>query len=1134
MARIYDNIEVKFTEGLQDIITNVGVKRVDFCVGYFNLRGWRLVVNPINDIPGDYIYEGSEQKYRYCRLLIGMHQPNRELVRRLYSEKTLPDSNYARQCKLAIARDFKQQLLIGLPTKEDEWTLRRLSAQLKEDKVCVKLYVAEPLHAKLYLAHRPNDNWNKVQAIMGSSNLTYAGLTRQGELNAEFGDSDSAKKLANWFEDRWNDRFCIDITKELIDAIDNSWAGEQIIPPYYIYLKAAYHLSAEARSGIKEFTLDPQFQHELFDFQQNAVKIAARHLNNDKRGGAMIGDVVGLGKTITACAIAKIYEMTFASSTLIICPANLQEMWDKYRKRYDLKADIISMAKHIDVDSARFYRLVIVDESHNLRNSSGKRYQNIKALIEHQDCKVLLLTATPYNKDFSDLASQLRLFIGEDDDLGIRPEAYIRELGGERAFLQKHNEVFIRSIKAFEKSPFPDDWMELMKLFLVRRTRTFIKDNYAKTDPKNGRKYLEFKDGRRNYFPDRMPKAIKFKTEDGDQYSRLYSKEMVDMMGDLRLPRYGLSKYENPEATTNAPRTDKQLLENLSRAGQRMMGFCKSTFFKRIDSSGFAFLLTLYRHILRNAVFIYAIDNKLPLPIGDENNLPDTFIEDEDINDIFEHDNDEEDRMGGDGLIDIPTDMKVYMEKAQAYYDILSQKNNVAWINSTYFKRSLKTHLKQDCQKLIQMIELCGKWNPSTDQKLNELQDLLNNQHGSEKVLVFTQYSDTANYIYRQLRKRGFKQIERATGASANPTDIVERFSPKSNNAQVQGKELRILVATDVLSEGQNLQDSHIIVNYDLPWAIIRLIQRAGRVDRIGQQAETIFCYSFFPAEKVEEIINLRKRLNERINENAKIVGSDEVFFEGNEKNLRDMYNEKSGVLDDEEDTDVDLASLAYQIWKNATDANPKLKKIIPELPDVIYSTKRATDSMHDGVVTYLKTYNDFDILTWCNSKGEVISQSQKKILQALACSADEPTLPPLDNHFELVKEAVESSKQEDTGVSGILGNRFSTRYRIIDLLEHYYNQPPTLFFSEEQRQQLKLAIDDIYNYQFVESSKNILGRMLRISENDDIVETVLEMRKNGTLCRIDKEKSEHKDPTIICSMGMAYINENVENNNQP
>lgn len=1126
MAKIFDNIEIKFTEALQGIITNVGVKRVDFCVGYFNLRGWNLVVNQIDSLPGDYVYEGRTNKFRYCRLLIGMHQPDRELVRRLYSAMQLPDANYVSQCKLEIAREFKRQLLLGLPTKEDEWTLRRLSAQLKEDKVCVKLYLAEPLHAKLYLAHRPEDNWNKIQAIMGSSNLTYAGLTKQGELNAEFGDSDQAEKLSNWFDDRWNDRFCIDITKELIDAIDNSWAGENIIPPYYIYLKTAYHLSSDARSGIKEFTLPPEFQHELFDFQQTAVKIAARHLNSEKRGGAMIGDVVGLGKTITACAIAKIYEMTFASSTLIICPANLQDMWAKYRKKYDLKADIISMAKPIDVDSARYYRLIIIDESHNLRNASGKRYQNIKALIEHQDCKVLLLTATPYNKDYSDLAAQLKLFISEDNDLGIRPEEYIRELGGDRAFLQKHSEVFIRSIKAFEKSYYSDDWMELMKLFLVRRTRTFIKENYAKTDPLNGRKYLEFNDGRRNYFPDRIPKAIKFKTEEGDQYSRLYSEEMISMMEELRLPRYGLSTYENPVKTATASQFDKQLLANLSRAGKRMMGFCKSTFFKRIDSSGFSFLLTLYRHILRNAVFIYAIEEKLPLPIGDENELPDTFIEDEDINDIFTHDNDEEDRMGGDGMIEIPNDMSVYMAKAKEYYNILCEKNNVDWIQSSYFKRTLKTHLREDCDQLIKMIDLCGKWNPTTDQKLNELQDLLIKTHGKEKVLIFTQYSDTANYIYRQLRRRGFKQIERATGASANPTAIVEHFSPLSNHTNVStSEELRILVATDVLSEGQNLQDSHVIVNYDLPWAIIRLIQRAGRVDRIGQEAEQIFCYSFFPADKVEEIIRLRKRLNERINQNANIVGSDEVFFEGNAQNLTDMYNEKSGVLDDDEDdSDVDLASQAYQIWKNATDADPKLKQIIPELSDAVYSTKRAADPLHDGVVTYIKTRNDYDVLTWYNSKGEIVSQSQKKILQALACSADEPALQPLDNHFDLVRCAVESTKTESTNVSGILGNRFSTRYRIIDLLEHYYNQPPTLFFSEEKRQLLKLAIDDIYNYQFVESSKVILGRLLRVSTQDDIVETVLEMHKNGTLCRIDKDRNEDKDPTIICSMGLRNV----------
>ena len=1125
MARIYDNIETKFTKGLQDIITNVGVKRVDFCVGYFNLRGWQLVVNQIDNIPGDYVYEGNVQLFRCCRLLIGLHQPDQELVRRLYSKEQIPDAAYVQQCKLEIAREFKKQLLLGVPTKLDEWTLRRLSAQLKDDKICVKLYVAEPLHAKLYLSHRPDDTWNPIQAIMGSSNLTYSGLTKQGELNAEFGDSDSAKKLADWFDDRWNDRFCIDITKELIDAIDNSWAGKEIIPPYYIYLKTAYHLSADARSGVKEFVLPPEFQNDLFDFQQTAVKIAARHLNSDKRGGAMIGDVVGLGKTITACAIAKIYEMTYASSTLIICPANLQDMWDKYRKKYDLKADIISMAKPIDIDNARYYRLIIVDESHNLRNENGVRYRNIKGLIERQDSKVLLLTATPYNKDFSDLAAQLKLFISEDDDLGIRPEEYIRSLGGDRAFLQKHSEVFIRSIKAFEKSEKLDGWQELMKLFLVRRTRTFIKENYAKTDPQNGRKFLEFHDGHKSYFPDRIPKAIKFDTIPNDQYSRLYSSDMIAMMEELRLPRYGLSQYEDKNKTTNAPISDKQLLENLSRAGKRMMGFCKSTFFKRIDSSGFSFLLTLYRHILRNAVFIYAIENKLPLPIGDENSLPEEYLDDEDINDIFTHDNDEEDRKAGDGLIEIPTDMKVYMEKAMDYYNILTLKNNVSWINPTYFKRTLKQHLRQDCEKIIDMILLCDKWNPQTDQKLNELEILLNNTHRDDKVLIFTQYSDTANYIYRQLRKRGFKQIDRATGGSANPTTIVEHFSPISNKASVaKENETRILVATDVLSEGQNLQDAHVIVNYDLPWAIIRLIQRAGRVDRIDQTSEKIFCYSFFPAEGVEEIIRLRKRLNDRINENANIVGSDEKFFEGNETNLRDMYNEKSGALDDDEDdSDVDLASQAYQIWKNATDANPKLKEIIPSLSDVIYSTKRATSPVEDGVVTYLKTHNDYDVLSWYNSKGEIISQSQKKILQAMACAADTNVEEPLENHFDLVKNAIENIKQETTSVSGILGNRFSTRYRIIDLLEHYYKQPPTLFFSEEKRQLLKLAIDDIYNYQLLESTKFILGRMLRTSTHDDIVESVLEMHKNGTLCRIDEDRNKHKDPTIICSMGLKY-----------
>lgn len=1133
MACIYDNIDLKFSKGLQDIITNTGVKRVDFCVGYFNLRGWHFVCDQVETLPGDFIDEEASTLpvHRACRLLIGMHQPDDELIHWLYSgDKHMPDDLFVREQKLLIAKNFRKQLLIGLPSAKDEWTIRRLSAQLKSGKVCVKLYVREPLHAKLYLAHRPDDNFNKIQAILGSSNLTYAGLTKQGELNAEFADSDNAKKLSEWFDDRWNDKFCIDITKELIEVLDSSWASEEVIPPYYIYLKTAYHLSQEARSGIKEFTLSPEFRKELFDFQQTAVKIAARHLRNDKRGGAMIGDVVGLGKTITACAIAKLYETTFASSTLIICPANLQEMWQKYAVKYDLKVEIMSMAKPIDVENARYFRLIIIDESHNLRNgSSGSRYRNIKALIEHQDSNVLLLTATPYNKDFKDLSNQLRLFIDEGQDLGIRPEAYIRKLGGERQFMQKHSETFIRSLAAFEHSDETEDWNELMKLFLVRRTRTFIKDNYAKTDETNGRKYLLFPDGTKSYFPDRLPKAIKFDTEPGDQYSRLYSSEMIDLMESLVLPRYGLSGYINEKTLEEASTLEKQIVDNLSRAGQRMMGFAKSTFFKRIDSSGFSFLLTLYRHILRNMVFIYALDNKLKLPIGDENALPDEYIEDQDTNGLpFPKDDSPIKEINGE--IIIPTDEEHYKKKAKEYYEIITLKNNLSWIDCKYFKKTLKQKLKKDCETLFEMMKLCGNWIPATDQKLNELQRLICNTHSDEKIVVFTQYSDTAEYIERQFRKREIKKACVVTGDTKNTTELVEKFSPISNDKPEMPEEeqYRVVIATDVLSEGQNLQDSHIVVNYDLPWAIIRLIQRAGRVDRIGQKADQIYCYSFFPAEGVEKIISLRERLNDRINANANIVGSDEIFFEGNEQNLRDMFNEKSGVLDDDDDSDVDLSSQAYQIWKNAIDANPELAKIIPSLSNMIYSTKKVDELGKTGVITYARTYNDFDVLTWQNENGEIVSQSQKKLLSTLACSVDTPAVAPLENHHEIVANTVKKVQEDSsiTNVGGMLGNRFSTRYRIINLLEEYYKQPNSIFFTVEQKEELKLVIDEIYNFQLVESSKQALGKMMhRNHNNDEIVEYVIDLWKENNLCKKPVDDNVHKDASIICSMGLRYDN---------
>ena len=223
-----------------------------------------------------------------------------------------------------MADEFRDQLAFGASTNDDEEGLRRLSAQIKAEKVVVKLFLRHPLHAKLYLVHRKDPN-NPAVGFVGSSNLTFAGLSNQGELNVDVLDHDACAKLQGWFTDRWNDRWCIDISKELAEIIDSSWAREEQLLPYHIYLKMAYHLSREARAALSEFRVPKDFGNMLFEFQTAAVKIAAHHLN--KRGGVLIGDVVGLGKTLMASALARIFQDDHLTETLIICPKNLVTMW---------------------------------------------------------------------------------------------------------------------------------------------------------------------------------------------------------------------------------------------------------------------------------------------------------------------------------------------------------------------------------------------------------------------------------------------------------------------------------------------------------------------------------------------------------------------------------------------------------------------------------------------------------------------------------------------------------------------------------------------------------------------------------------------------------------------------------------
>jgi len=1136
MPRIFDNIDQQLLPTLKETIELAD--RADFCVGYFNLRGWKQLDSSIDHWSGG---EGH-----CCRLLVGMQRlPSEDLRQALSLTKHAEeiDNQTALRLKKRLAEDFRNQLAVGAPTDGDEAGLRKLAAQIKGRKVIVKLFLRHPLHAKLYLLFRP-DPINPTVSYLGSSNLTFAGLSKQGELNVDILDHDACLKLAKWFDDRWNDRWCLDISDELVQIINESWAREEPIPPYHIYIKMAYHLSQEARAGLAEFRIPKVFEKKLLEFQIAAVKIAAHHLN--KRGGVLIGDVVGLGKTLMATALARIFEDDQNLETLILCPKNLVSMWEDYAHQYGLRAKVLSISQAINElpEKTRRYRVVLIDESQNLRNREGKRYRAIQDYIKKNESKCILLSATPYNKTYLDLSNQLRLFVKEEKDLGIRPEALLRE-SGKIEFLAEQ-QVNLRSLAAFEKSEHTDDWRELMRLYMVRRTRSFIKDNYALTDEKNGRKYLTFEDHSRSYFPVRHAKTVKFKIDESDpqdQYARLYSPDVVNTINALNLPRYGLGLAKYLASTPQEPPTpaEAKQIEDLSRAGKRLMGFCRTNLFKRLESSGQAFLQSVERHILRNYVFLHALEEGLALPIGTQDaamldaRLYDADADAEDVTgNVFEEEDvvaavyDRRSDSDSPAVIDrrYSTEADFRLRAAQIYTLYSTKfKKRFKWLRSGLFVKELPKDLQSDSSALMWVLRKSGDWDASRDAKLKSLNDLLTRRHPNDKVLVFTQFADTVHYLSSQLKAQGISQLIGVTGESENPTADAWRFSPVSNNKRDFVKpenELRVLIATDVLSEGQNLQDCSIVVNYDLPWAIIRLVQRAGRVDRIGQQAENIYCYSFLPADGVDLIIKLRSRVRQRLKENAEVVGADEAFFEddGNDNAVLNLYHEKAGILDGDDDTEVDLASYAYQIWKNAITADPKLEKTVADLANVVYSTRahQPSDKAPEGVLVYLRTGESNDALAWMDKQGNAVSESQFAILKAAECSPNTSALPRQENHHELVQKAVELIVQEEKTVGGQLGRPSGARYRTYErLMRHAEAVKGTLFDSKE----LVKAIEEIHRFPLRSLATDTLNRQLRSGISDHaLAELVIALREDGRLCLVQEEE-QVQEPQIICSLGL-------------
>mgnify|MGYP000159079743 FL=1 len=1008
MPNIYDNItdETRLGLALRDSLTDFDT--VDVATGYIDLRGWSNMADILDSKPAP---DGARPT---ARVLVGMVAPSdsQQLLDSLQDQVQPPEYGadiHDRERALArrdqLVAHLRNQLMRGLATTEGQSTLQTLKRQLREGVVAMKVFTEKPLHGKTYIFHAPSKKHGSRWAYVGSSNLTGAGLYRNLELNIDVQDSDATSKLATWFDERWTDRFSLDITAEIIELIEDSWADESQPTPFEVYLKVCHSLSQDARDGMG-YVLPKSMSDLLLDYQESAVRTLSRRIV--RRGGTMLGDVVGLGKTLTAVATALMLQAAEDYSTLVLCPKNLQPMWEQHLEEYDINGRVVpySMADKVLPELKRF-NLVICDESHNLRNNATIAYDAIHQYIRANGSKVLLLTATPYNLAFTDVANQIGLYIDEDDDLGIVPTEALRK---DPALAGKVDGK-INTLTAFRKSEEPEDWKRLMSDHLVRRTRSFIKRT-AKQEAVIGadgtleqREYLKFANGEKFHFPTRIATPLSHAFSTDDPAALMEDDTTLDAIRDLILPRYRLADYDNPKAQ-HTP-SDTKNLDDIRSGRGNVSGFVRISLFKRLSSSGHSFILSLQRQRARNELFIHAIDHQLPIPLGAFTDRQ-IAVTDEDIE--------------GDG--DLHGSVATRYETLRKSLPVKTK-----WVNTTVFKPTLRKDLAKDNASITTLLNRFGNWDSTRDSKMNALVDLLTNEHAGEKVLIFTEYSDTAEYITAALTDAGVPNVGLATGDSENPAGIARRFSPMSNKLPSQSEDdvhtvddpIDVLVATDVLSEGQNLQDSHIIVSYDLPWAIIRIIQRAGRVDRIGQKSDTVHLY-LITHEKIEQQIRLRQRIKDRLGAAAEAFGSDEKFFGGDReiKILDDFY--KGRVTDDDTDdeAEADSVSEAWLVWSSAQDQFPTIAEKVLRMQDMVHSTRNQRLDEHGSVTCYVATASGVDAFATSDSTGERIL-TPLEALRVFRADPDTPTAPLRADHFEREKTLVQGTLKTETIAAGNL-----------------------------------------------------------------------------------------------------------------
>lgn len=793
-------------------------------------------------------------------------------------------------------------------------------------------------------------------------------------------DAPVATQYIKTFHELWNSQDKLqDVTDVVIDHISTAYNENS---PEFIYYITLYHVFSEFLEDISEDVLpneatgfkQSKVWNMLYDFQRDAVLAIINKL--EKFNGCILADSVGLGKTFTALAVIKYYENR-NKSVLVLCPKKLAANWNTYKDNYlnnpiaadRLNYDVLfhtdlsrSYGESNGLDLARLnwgnYDLVVIDESHNFRNGIGthsntteNRYQKLMDKVIHPGVKtkVLMLSATPVNNRFTDLKNQLAIaYEGNSDNLNAvldtkKPVEEIFRLaqGSFNAWIKLRPEE--RSTDALLQS-LDFDFFELLDSVTIARSRKHIEKYYNSSSI--------------GQFPQRL-KPISLRPELTDLSTAITYNEIFEQLSMLNLRIYTPSDYIFESRISKYMELTHNKGDNLTQRGreQGIRRLMSVNLLKRLESSVHSFRLTLSRM----------------------KNLIDTTIDS--INRFEKH---------GRSKIDtyqIDTDNDLDAEDSNTEFFTVGKKVQIDLADMDY--KTWRTELRKDSEILALLIGMMEDITPQHDTKLQTLFSLLSEkvEHpinpGNKKVLIFSAFADTADYLYEQVsrfmkQKYGLDTAVisgtvdgKTTVRNLRPVlnDILTCFSPISKSKSLlmsdSSADIDILIATDCISEGQNLQDCDYVINYDIHWNPVRIIQRFGRVDRIGSTNACIQLVNFWPNLTLDEYINLKSRVETRMKITVMTSTGDDDLINSEEKGDLEYRRQQLKRLQDEvvdlEDmgSGISILDLGLNEFRLDLLEYTKTHGDLSNKPKGLHAVVPATPELPQGVIFVLRNVND-------------------------------------------------------------------------------------------------------------------------------------------------------------------------------